>query len=227
MKLRIEPDVRPVVTSALALSGAVGVFALAFGVLAVGAGASVWQTCALSFFAFTGASQMSAMSIVSTGGTVSAALGSGLLLAARNGVYGLALSPYFGESLGKRLLAAHFVIDETTAMMTAQTNPRLQKIAFWTTAIALFSLWNLGTLIGAVLGGSIDPHTYGLDVGFTAAYITMLVPHLRTKNGRIAAAGGGLLSVVLAPFLPVGLPILASGLAIFIGVTPQRARASA
>ena len=227
MKLRIEPEVRPVVTSALALSGAVGVFALAFGVLAADAGASVWQTCALSFFAFTGASQMSAMSIISTGGTVSAALGSGLLLAARNGVYGLALSPYFGESLGKRLLAAHFVIDETTAMMTAQTNPRLQKIAFWTTAIALFSLWNLGTLIGAVLGGSIDPQTYGLDVGFTAAYITMLVPHLRTKNGRIAAASGGLLSVALAPFLPVGLPILASGLAIFIGVKPQRAQASA
>jgi predicted branched-subunit amino acid permease len=170
---------------------------------------------------------MSAMSIISTGGTVSAALGSGLLLAARNGVYGLALSPYFGESLGKRLLAAHFVIDETTAMMTAQTNPRLQKIAFWTTAIALFSLWNLGTLIGAVLGGSIDPQTYGLDVGFTAAYITMLVPHLRTKNGRIAAASGGLLSVALAPFMPVGLPILASGLAIFIGVKPQRAQASA
>jgi predicted branched-subunit amino acid permease len=167
------------------------------------------------------------MSIISTGGTVSAALGSGLLLAARNGVYGLALSPYFGESLGKRLLAAHFVIDETTAMMTAQTNPRLQKIAFWTTAIALFSLWNLGTLIGAVLGGSIDPQTYGLDVGFTAAYITMLVPHLRTKNGRIAAACGGLLSVALAPFLPVGLPILASGLAIFIGVKPQRAQVSA
>ena len=43
MKFRLEPDVRPVVTSALALSGAVGVFALAFGVLAVGAGANVWQ----------------------------------------------------------------------------------------------------------------------------------------------------------------------------------------
>ena len=222
MKFRIEPDVRPVVTSALALSGAVGVFALAFGVLAVGAGASVWQTCALSFFAFTGASQMSAMSIISTGGTVSAALGSGLLLAARNGVYGLALSPYFGESLGKRLLAAHFVIDETTAMMTAQTNPRLQKIAFWTTAIALFSLWNLGTLIGALLGSSIDPYTYGLDVGFSAAYVAMLFPHLRTANGRIAAAGGALVSVVLAPFVPIGLPILASGLAIFVGLRPQK-----
>ena len=111
MKFRLEPEVRPVVTSALALSGAVGVFALAFGVLAVGAGANVWQACALSFFTFTGASQMSAMSVIASGGTVGGALGGALLLAGRNGVYGLALSPHFKGSLVKRLLAAHFVID--------------------------------------------------------------------------------------------------------------------
>jgi predicted branched-subunit amino acid permease len=105
-------------------------------------------------------------------------------------------------------------------MMTAQTNPRLQKIAFWTTAIALFSLWNLGTLIGALLGSAIDPHTYGLDVGFSAAYVAMLFPHLRTVNGRLAAAGGALVSVALAPFVPIGLPILASGLVIFVGLRP-------
>ena len=222
MNLKLDPEVRPVITSALALSGAVGVFALAFGVLAVGAGANVWQACALSFFTFTGASQMSAMSVIGSGGSVGGALGGALLLAGRNGVYGLALSPYFGGSLGKRLLAAHFVIDETTAMMTAQTNPRLQKIAFWTTAIALFSLWNLGTLIGALLGSAIDPYTYGLDVGFSAAYVAMLFPHLQTVNGRRAAVGGALVSVVLAPFLPIGLPILASGLVIFVGLRPTQ-----
>ena len=75
MKLKLDPEVRPVVTSALALSGAVGVFALAFGVLAVGAGANVWQACALSFFTFTGASQMSAMSVIGSGGSVGGALG--------------------------------------------------------------------------------------------------------------------------------------------------------
>jgi predicted branched-subunit amino acid permease len=165
---------------------------------------------------------MSSMSVIGSGGSVGGALGGALLLAGRNGVYGLALSPYFGGSLGKRLLAAHFVIDETTAMMTAQTNPRLQKIAFWTTAIALFSLWNLGTLIGALLGSAIDPHTYGLDVGFSAAYVAMLFPHLRTVNGRLAAAGGALVSVALAPFVPIGLPILASGLVIFVGLRPAQ-----
>jgi hypothetical protein len=47
-----------------------------------------------------------------------------------------------------------------------------------------------------------------------------LFPHLKTVNGRFAAAGGALISVVLAPFVPIGLPILASGLAIFVGLRP-------
>jgi predicted branched-subunit amino acid permease len=170
---------------------------------------------------------MSAMSVIASGGTVGGSLGGALLLAGRNGVYGLALSPHFKGSLAKRLLAAHFVIDETTAMMTAQTNPRLQKIAFWTTAIALFSLWNLGTLLGALLGSAIDPHTFGLDVGFSAAYVAMLFPQLTTTNGKIAAAGGAVISVLLAPFVPIGLPILASGVAIFVGLRPRHETASA
>jgi hypothetical protein len=48
----------------------------------------------------------------------------------------------------------------------------------------------------------------------------MLFPHLKTVNGRFAAAGGALISVLLAPFVPIGLPILASGLAIFVGLRP-------
>ncbi|MGA1352767.1 MAG: hypothetical protein ACO31V_06920, partial [Ilumatobacteraceae bacterium] len=41
-------------------------------------------------------------------------------------------------SLGRRLVAAHFVIDETTAMTTAQSHPRLARTAFWVTALSLF-----------------------------------------------------------------------------------------
>ena len=204
--------------SSLTLSGAVGVFALSFGVLSVSAGASIAQTCALSLFTFTGASQLSAMSVIGAGGTVVAALGGALLLSARNSVYGLALSPYITGSLRKRLLAAHFVIDETTAMTTAQTDPRLQKIAFWTTGIGLYSFWNLGTLIGAVVGSGIDPQKYGLDAAFTAAFVTMLAGHLRTTKGRQAAVLGALICLVLIPSAPIGLPILAAGLAVFVGL---------
>lgn len=214
----MRAPVRSVVASSLTLSGAVGVFGLSFGVLAVSAGASVAQTCALSLFTFTGASQLSAMSVIATGGTVGAALGGALLLAARNGVYGLALAPFIKGSLRTRIFAAHFVIDETTALTTAQSEPRLRKIAFWTTAIALFSFWNIGTLIGALIGSNIDPQKYGLDVAFTAAFVAMLAPHLRSVKGRQAAVLGALICLVLIPSAPIGVPILAAGLAVFIGM---------
>lgn len=214
----MRAPVRSVVASSLTLSGAVGVFGLSFGVLAVSAGASVAQTCALSLFTFTGASQLSAMSVIATGGTVGAALGGALLLAARNGVYGLALAPFIKGSLRTRIFAAHFVIDETTALTTAQSEPRLRKIAFWTTAIALFSFWNIGTLIGALIGSNIDPQKYGLDVAFTAAFVAMLAPHLRSVKGRQAAVLGALICLVLIPSAPIGAPILAAGLAVFIGM---------
>lgn len=217
----LAPDVRRVVAASLTISGAVGVFALSFGVLSVSAGASVAQTCALSLLTFTGASQLSAMSVIGSGGTVGAALGGGLLLAARNGVYGLALAPHLKGSLGKRLLTAQFVIDETTAMHMAESDPRLRKIAFWTTAISLYALWNLGTLLGALAGSALDPEQFGLDVAFTAAFVAMLAPHLTRRRARLAAALGGAICVATIPFLPIGLPVLLSGVAIFVGIPAE------
>ena len=220
-----EPAVRRVVVASLTLSGAVGVFGLSFGVASVSAGASVWQTCALSLFVFTGASQFSAMSVVGAGGSLSAAFGGAVLLAARNLVYGLALSSSATDtkyslagSLPRRLIASHFVIDETTALALAQDSPRLRKIAFWTTGIALFSFWNIGTLIGALLGSAIDPKQFGLDIAFPAAFIMMLVPHLRTRHGQQAAALGGALCLVSIPFVPIGVPILIAAAAVFVGL---------
>jgi 4-azaleucine resistance transporter AzlC len=214
----MSPDVRRVVSASLTISGAVGVFALSFGVLAVSAGASVAQTCALSLLTFTGASQLSAMAVIGSGGTVGAALGGSLLLAARNGVYGLALAPHFGGSLGRRLITAQFVIDETTAMHMAERDPRLRKIAFWTTAISLYLLWNLGTLLGALVGSALDPERFGLDAAFTAAFVAMLAPHLVRKRARLVAAIGGAICLVTIPVLPIGLPVLLSGVAIFFGI---------
>ncbi len=217
----VVTELRRVVVSSLTLGGAVGIFALSFGVASVSAGASVWQTCALSLFVFTGASQFSAMSVVGAGGSMLAAYGGAVLLAARNLVYGLALSSSaksMAGNLPRRLFAAHFVIDETTALALAQSSPRFRKVAFWTTGIGLFTFWNLGTLIGALAGTAIDPQKFGLDIAFPAAFIVMLVPHLRSKLGRQAAVLGGVLCLVSISFLPIGVPILIAALAVLVGV---------
>ena len=84
------PSGKAVVSASLALGVAVGLIAVSYGVLAVANGLSVAQTCAMSVLVFTGASQFAFVGVIATGGSAAAAVGSGLLLAARNGVYGLA-----------------------------------------------------------------------------------------------------------------------------------------
>jgi 4-azaleucine resistance transporter AzlC len=210
---------RPVIIASITLGLAVGVFSVAFGVGAVSAGASVGQTCVMSLLVFTGATQFSAVSVIGAGGSTSAALGGALLLAARNGVYGLTMSRRLsGGSLGRRLLAAQLTIDESTAMSAAQAEPDAQRAAFWITGISIYIFWNMGTLIGALAGSAIDPKKFGLDAAFPAAFVAMVWPQLHHARARLAAGLGALICVGLIPFVPVGIPILCAALAVMVGI---------
>jgi 4-azaleucine resistance transporter AzlC len=212
------PDMRPVVVASLTIGVAAGVFAIAFGVGAVSAGGTVLHTCVMSLLVFTGASQFSAVSVVDSGGSTASALGSAMLLAARNGVYGLTMARHIDGSLGRRLVAAQLTIDESTAMATAQDDPDARRAAFWITGCAIFVCWNLGTLIGALAGEAIDPQTYGLDAAFPAGFVAMLAPHLRTRTGRAVGLAGAMICVALVPFVPIGVPILCAATAVLIGL---------
>ncbi|HTH05587.1 MAG TPA: AzlC family ABC transporter permease, partial [Ilumatobacteraceae bacterium] len=200
---RLDPDLRSVVTASVAVGIVIGAFGAVFGVTAVAAGGSVLQACVMSALVFTGASQFSAVSVVADGGSTAAALSSSLLLGARNGVYGLTMARVLDGPLARRLLAAQLVIDETTAMATAQTTRREQAAAFWMTGVTLYVCWLLGTLGGALLGSEIDPKRWGLDVALPAGFIAMVWPQFRTRNGRLAGVIGAVVCLVTIPFVPV------------------------
>ena len=217
-KLDLDPELRPVVSASLTLGAVVGVFGVVFGVGAVSAGGSVWQACVMSLLVFTGASQFTAVSVIDGGGTTGAALSSAMLLAARNGVYGLTMARHLDGSLARRLVAAQLTIDESTAMATAQQDRRSRSTAFWITGLSVYLFWNVGTLIGAVAGTGIDPETYGLDAAFPAGFVAMVAPHFYTRNGRAAGLLGGLICLVTIPFVPVGMSILCAGVAVLVGV---------
>jgi len=213
-----DPALRPMVVACLTLSGAVGVFGVSFGVGSVAAGSTVLQTCVLSLVVFTGASQFSAVSVVGAGGSLGSALGGALLLAARNGIYGMAMSRRLEGGWGRKILAAQLTIDETTAMSVAQTDRRAQQIAFWLTGGALYLCWNVGTLIGALAGTAIDPTTFGLDVAFPAGFVAMVWPLLRERSARQAAFIGAVICLITVPFTPVGVPILLSVIGVLVGL---------
>jgi 4-azaleucine resistance transporter AzlC len=215
-----DPRLRPVTSACVTLGLAVGVFAVLFGVAAVSAGGSVLQACVMSLLVFTGASQLSAAGVVAAGGSTASALAGALLLAARNGVYGLNMARRLDGGLGRRLLAAQLTIDESTAMSAAQGDPELQRAAFWITGVSVYVFWNAGTLIGALAGRSIDPEVFGLDAAFPAAYVAMIWPMLHRRAARRAAIVGVVVCVLTVPVLPVGLPILCAAVGVLAGVRP-------
>lgn len=202
---------------------AVGVFGLAFGVLATTSGLSVWQACATSLLIFTGASQFAAVSVLAAGGSGLAVAAAALLLAARNGLYGVAMAPILPRPIGRRLLAAQLVIDESTALASAQQDPAARRGAFLAGGVAVFVFWNLGTVVGAV-GGSIigDPAVFGLDAAFPAGFVALVAPVLRTPAARVAAAGGAVLAFVAIPVTEPGIPVLVAALALLPGLALAR-----
>jgi 4-azaleucine resistance transporter AzlC len=215
---RLDPELRPVASASAAVGVVVGAFGVVFGVTAVAAGGSVLQACVMSLLVFTGASQFSAASVVAAGGTTSSALSSSMLLAARNGVYGLTMARVLGGPLARRLAAAQLVIDETTAMATAQDIRREQETAFWVTGLCVYMFWNLGTLVGALVGSSIDVQRWGLDAALPAGFVAMVAPQFRTRNGRLAGVLGGLVCLLTIPFVPVGMSILCASVAVLVGL---------
>ena len=197
------------------LGAAVGLVGVTFGVLASTAGLSLAKTVAMSMLVFTGASQFAAVSVIGSGGSPISAVASALLLAARNSLYGMRLSERLAPYGWKRNPGAHWGIDETTAMSVVQEDEQAATEAFWWTGAALFTFWNLGTVLGAVVGDLIgDPNVWGLDAAFPASFVALLGPHLATVPGRVAGLVGASIAIVAVPLTPAGAPILLATIAI-------------
>jgi predicted branched-subunit amino acid permease len=215
---RAAPDRRAVIRNCLGVGLAVGAYGFAFGAASVAAGLSAVQTCLLSLLAFTGGTQFAVVGVVAGGGSIGAALGSGLLLGSRNALYAMRLAPLLRVRGVRRLVAALGTIDESTAMAVAQPEPELGRIAFWWTFGGVFTVWNLATLLGAVGAGAVgDPKTLGLDAVVPAAFLALLAPRLR--NGQIerrVAVAGAVIAGVLIPFTPPGVPVLAATAALLV-----------
>lgn len=212
--------------TALGIGVATGVYGISFGVLAVGAGLSTAQACAMSLLVFTGGSQYAAIGVIGAGGAAPTAVVNALLLAVRNAAYGLSLASLLRGSLGRRAVASQLIIDESTAMARSQEDPDAARGAFWLTGVSVFVCWNAGTLGGALAGSGLgDPARYGLDAMFPAAFLALLSPQLRRPGARRAALTGTLIAAALITITPPGIPIVAAiGALVPAGLTARRQR---
>lgn len=209
-----------IIRDSLGVGLATGTYGLSFGAVGVASGLSVTQTCALSLLMFTGASQFAMVGVLAAGGApISGAL-TALLLGTRNTFYGLRLAPLLDWRGWRRGLAAHVLIDESTAMSVTRTSTPAARVGFLTTGIAVFVLWNLATFAGALAGTTLgDPRTYGLDAAVGAAFIALLWPRLHDPFSRLVAVAAAAVALGLVPVAAAGVPVLAAaGVALLAGI---------
>ena len=214
---------RQVIRDAIGIGIATGVYGLSFGAVSVSAGFSILQTCALSLLMFSGASQYAFVALGSSG---VAAAATATLLGARNALYGLRLSGVLNSGGWRRFFTAQLVIDESTAMAIGREKDGepASRMAFWSTGIAIYVLWNLATLIGAVAAGALpDPRRYGLDAVAPAAFLALVAPRLRGVRPMGLALAAAVVALAVTPFVPAGVAVLAAaGVAVLSVAIPRR-----
>ncbi|GAA4689837.1 AzlC family ABC transporter permease [Nocardioides conyzicola] len=222
----LDPHERTaIIRDSLGVGIATGAYGVGFGAVSVASGLSVAQTCALSFFVFTGASQFALVGVVAAGGApISGAL-TALLLGTRNTLYGLRLAPLLAWSGWRRALGAQVLIDESTAMSVTRETTPAARLGFLTTGVSVFVLWNLATLAGAVAGNAIgDPRTYGLDAAVGAAFLALLWPRLKTRRNQLVAVAAAAVALGTVPIVPAGVPVLAAAaVALLAGILAKDA----
>jgi predicted branched-subunit amino acid permease len=226
------PDVarHAVLRDAIGLGVAVGLYGIAFGAAADAAGLDVWQAMTLSALMFTGASQFAMVGVLGAGGSAAAAVGSALLLGTRNTVYGVRMAPVLApRGLLRRAGAAHWVIDETTAMAVAAPDRELGRVAFWATGATIYLGWNAMTLVGALgasgLGSTAEA---ALDAIVPAAFLALLWPRLakgapEAAVQRRVAVGGAVVALALTPVVPAGVQVIAAVVAVGLAGRPRTA----
>jgi predicted branched-subunit amino acid permease len=210
---------------ALSVSLTVGVYGIAFGAASVAAGFSVLQSCLFSLLTFTGASQFAAVGVVASGGAGASAIAAATMLGTRNALYGIQMAPLLQVRGFRRVMAAQITIDESTgvALSQAPRGSEAMRAGFWLTGAGVFLFWNIFTLLGAVGAKALgNPASWGLDAAVPAAFLGLLWPRLETMFLRLVGAASMVFALLVTPWLPAGLPIIATvAVAVVVGWRPR------
>jgi 4-azaleucine resistance transporter AzlC len=205
------------VRATLPLGVAVLGFGISFGVLARTAGMGSVAPIVMSATTFAGSAQFAAASVLNAGGSVATAVVAAVLLNARYAPIGVSVAPSLHGSWWSRFLHGQLVVDESWAIASegdGRYNPRVLLGA----GLTIYVAWVLGTILGVAFGDVIgDPARLGLDAAFPALFLALLVPQLTSARAKQAAVLGATIALVLTPFTPPGVPIIAASAACLLG----------
>ena len=211
--LRVRDGVR----AALPLAPGPLLFGLSFGVLADAAGMGAVAAVAMSATTFAGAAQFGAVTVLDAGGTLVAAIAAAVFLNARYVAISLTVASIFPGGRFRRLAESQLIVDESWAL--SGRSGRFEWPILVGSGLVLYVLWVGSTALGTVLGDALgDPNALGLDAAFAALFLALLAPYLRGRRAIQAAGLAAVITLLLTPFSPAGVPIVAAAAACLLGL---------
>ena len=207
---------RSIRAQAISIGLAISPFGLAFGALCAESGIGVWEALGFSSIVFGGSSQFAAVSVLADDGTVIAAITAGLLLNLRSLAFGVSMAPSLKGSFLWRAGVSQLMIDESTAIGSSQATHELRRYGYLWGGLSVFVLWNATTLIGvSVLSEAESLITdLGIDATIPAAFLGLIWNKLENTKHRAVAVIGAITALILIPFTPAGIPVIAAASAI-------------
>lgn len=208
---------RRLVQDSLGIMVSAAGFGLVYGLAARAAFFSPAEAGAMSVLVFAGAAQFAAVGYVAGGFSWLAIVALTAFLNARHLLYAAALAPYLADRpRWVRAGMAHLLTDEAFALAIAHFRRigRADVRGYLIGAVvSTFIPWNVATLVGVTIGGSIpEPGRFGLDVIFPAAMGGLAVGLITGRRELVAAVSGAVLAVGIGLAWDPAAGIIAGGL---------------
>ena len=188
------PATIPVLTGYLCIG-------MAYGLLMANAGYGVFWALLLSLLCYAGSMEFVAVSLLTAGFDPVQALLMALMINARHAFYGLSmLEKYRGTGWARPFLI--FSLTDETFSLVSTLEPldgvTRRDFYFWISLLD-YLYWQMGSVLGALIGGLLPFDTTGLDFALTALFIVLFLEQWRKKENRPAALIGlGCTAVSLA-----------------------------
>ena len=181
-------------------------FGLVAGATPADGGLGIGAAAGFSTIVFAGASQLAAIEVLSTGGTVLVAVLAACTINLRMVLYSASLAPFLTKDrLRCRLLGSYLLVAQVYPVAVSRwadpddpvSEPEA-RIPFMVGAgLLLWTSWQAMTLLGAVIGPAV-PDSLPLSFAVPLVFLVLLIPAMNTRPAAAAAVCGGIGAVMAA-----------------------------
>lgn len=198
---REESPIRQGMVDILPLALATIPWGILCGSLAVDVGLTAIQAQLMSLLVFAGAAQLASLQLFAAGASTGSLLGTTAVISARHLLYAAVFrNEVRSLNLRWRLALAFVLTDEMFAVVTNRLGRGASfcPLHALSAGFAMYSVWNLATLAGIVLGHAApDLDQFGFDFAIAATFIAIVIPGIRSCPTLLCVITSGVSAVSL------------------------------